>query len=261
MQLEHIIRTPVGTSKSTPILMLHGAWHGAWCYDHWLDDFAAHGYEAHAISLPGHGKSESDRPVNAYRIRDYVAALRETIAAMTPAPIVIAHSMGGYVLQSYLRDHTLPGAVLLASLPVRGALPYYLRLMLHDPLLIFWMNLTMNSWIAVNTPERFAYHFLTPQTAELAKQYVPFIGKESTVGAIELMLPLRHAERVKTPILCVAAEQDAIFTVHEEQATAKAYHADWCLIKGQGHDLMLDSDWPQTAATIREWLERSQPSA
>jgi hypothetical protein len=29
----------------------------------------------------------------------------------------------------------------------------------------------------------------------------------------------------------VAAEQDAIFTVHEEQAAAKAYHADWRLIK------------------------------
>ncbi len=44
MNLEHIVRKPTGTARPTPVLFLHGAWHGAWCYDLWLDDFAAHGY-------------------------------------------------------------------------------------------------------------------------------------------------------------------------------------------------------------------------
>ncbi len=43
MDLEHTIRTPVGEGKTIPLLLLHGGWHGAWCYDLWLDDFAAMG--------------------------------------------------------------------------------------------------------------------------------------------------------------------------------------------------------------------------
>src|SRR4051794_8679725 len=75
MSLEHIVRTPTGGErKPTPVLLLHGAWHGAWCYDLWLDDFAAHGYEAHAMSLPAHGKSSKDRPMPLYSLNAYVKA-------------------------------------------------------------------------------------------------------------------------------------------------------------------------------------------
>ncbi len=39
----------------TPILLVHGAWHGAWCWYRMLPALRALGFTPHAIDLPGHG--------------------------------------------------------------------------------------------------------------------------------------------------------------------------------------------------------------
>jgi pimeloyl-ACP methyl ester carboxylesterase len=38
-------------------------------------------------------------------------------------PVVIGHSMGGFVVQKYLETHQAPAGVLLASIPPRGLGP------------------------------------------------------------------------------------------------------------------------------------------
>ena len=50
--IEHIIQRPEKQSHETPLFLQHGAWHGAWCWNQFLDYFASLGYEVHAISLP-----------------------------------------------------------------------------------------------------------------------------------------------------------------------------------------------------------------
>ena len=37
------------------IVLVHGAWHGAWCYDALARDLAAAGHEVDTFDLPGHG--------------------------------------------------------------------------------------------------------------------------------------------------------------------------------------------------------------
>ncbi len=60
MNLEIITRKPRGESYDTPILFVHGAWHGARHWDeHFLPYFAEQGFEAHALNFRNHGKSES----------------------------------------------------------------------------------------------------------------------------------------------------------------------------------------------------------
>lgn len=42
--LEVIENRPPRESHTTPVLFVHGAWHGAWCWDeHFLDFFADKG--------------------------------------------------------------------------------------------------------------------------------------------------------------------------------------------------------------------------
>src|SRR5437016_2970939 len=100
MQLEHNIKQPSGDRKPIPLVLLHGAWHGAWCYDLWADWFASQGYETHTFSLPAHGGSKTSRSINLYGLRDYVNALDQIVSAIMPTPYVVAHSLGGFVLQS-----------------------------------------------------------------------------------------------------------------------------------------------------------------
>ena len=42
-------------------LLVHGAQHGAWCWDKTLERLRALGHEAHAIDLPGHGDDDTPR--------------------------------------------------------------------------------------------------------------------------------------------------------------------------------------------------------
>jgi pimeloyl-ACP methyl ester carboxylesterase len=69
MQLEVLTNIKQVTQRS-PILFVHGAWHGAWCWENFLPYFADRGYGAYAVSLRGHGASQGRD-----RIRWHSAAL------------------------------------------------------------------------------------------------------------------------------------------------------------------------------------------
>ena len=98
--LELISRQPSGKTHRTPLLFVHGAWHAAWCWDeHFLPYFAAHGYEAHAVSLRGHGSSPGPKRLSWVSTADYVADVAATVQQFAVPPVIIGHSMGGFVVQ------------------------------------------------------------------------------------------------------------------------------------------------------------------
>ena len=42
-------------SRPRRMLLVHGAWHGAWCWERVLAPLLVLGYEPEALDLPGHG--------------------------------------------------------------------------------------------------------------------------------------------------------------------------------------------------------------
>lgn len=121
MKLEVISRRPSENRHPTPLLFIHGMMHGAWCWDvHFLDYFAQHGFAAHAVNLRGHGKSEGRDKLRWARIADFVDDVASAVRGLASSPVLIGHSMGGFVIQKYLEDHEAAGAVLLSSPPPGG---------------------------------------------------------------------------------------------------------------------------------------------
>jgi len=120
MNLELVANKPVTRNDSPPILLLHGMWHGAWCWEFFLDDFASLGYQAYAMSLSNHGNSPRVKMMNLLSINDYVKDLRSVVESLDEPPILIGHSMGGFIIQKYLENYSAPKAVLIASVPPYG---------------------------------------------------------------------------------------------------------------------------------------------
>ena len=59
-----IEKCPSRDSQKPPLLFVHGAYHGAWCWDeHFLDFFAAKGYRSVAVTLRGHPKNPAPKPM------------------------------------------------------------------------------------------------------------------------------------------------------------------------------------------------------
>ncbi len=74
-------------------LLIHGAMHGAWCWDKVVPRLKALGHEAVAIDLPSHG--DDPAAPEGIPIRDYVA---RAVAHLEPQTILVGHSLGGLTI-------------------------------------------------------------------------------------------------------------------------------------------------------------------
>lgn len=81
-------------STPLPVVLVHGAWHGAWCWagvQHALDELAV---PSLAIDLPGHGASTAPL-TDLAGDADHVVAVLQQLG--TPA-VLVGHSYGGAVI-------------------------------------------------------------------------------------------------------------------------------------------------------------------
>jgi pimeloyl-ACP methyl ester carboxylesterase len=102
------------------IVLLHGSWHGAWCWHKVVPRLQARGHEVHAPDLPAHGR---DWRIARGRITlGHMAARVCGILDSLPAPsLLVAHSRGGIVASTVaeMRPHKLSGIVYLAAYMLR----------------------------------------------------------------------------------------------------------------------------------------------
>lgn len=266
--LEVIDKGSCSESHPVPLLFVHGAWHAAWCWDeHFLDFFADKGYRALAVSLRGHGNSASPKPLRACSLADYLDDVESVAATLPTTPVLIGHSMGGFIVQKYLETHQAPAAVLLASAPQRGSSAFNMRLTRRHPWLATKGLITGNALLPVGTPALARESFFSARVPESdVVRYAALLNGESQRIALDTMWMLPRPNRVTTPLLVLGAELDRCILPKEVHATASAYRTEAEIFPNIGHDMMLEPEWEAVAERIHTWLEtrdrvrRSQPS-
>jgi pimeloyl-ACP methyl ester carboxylesterase len=263
MNLEMISKYPRKNWHPTPLLFIHGMMHGAWCWDvYFLDYFAHYGFAVHAVNLRGHGNSEGRERLRWTRIAEYVEDVAEVVRQLPSRPIVIGHSMGGFIIQKYLEDHAAPGAVLLSSPPPAGLLGTILRIAERRPLAFAKANVTFSLLPVIATPELAREAFFSedvPDDRLLA--YWKQMQDESYRALLDMVVLDRpNPEKVTTPLLVLGVGHDNMLTPGEIEATARAYHTQAEIIPGVAHDSMLDPRWQSVAERILAWL-KERPGA
>jgi pimeloyl-ACP methyl ester carboxylesterase len=98
-------------------ILIHGGFHGAWCWDRVVPELGRLGHEAIALDLPGHGERAAERPAN-YRER-----IQPILDVLRDGDVLVGHSGGGY--DNAVAANLAPGKVghmifLAAGLPVEG---------------------------------------------------------------------------------------------------------------------------------------------
>ena len=258
MKLEIISKYPSGSTHPTPLLFVHGTLHGAWCWDvHFLDYFARQGYTAHAVNLRGHGNSEGREKLRWTRIADYVEDVANAIRQLPSPPILIGHSMGGFIIQKYLEEHTTPAAVLLSSPSPAGLLPTALRNARRHPLTFAKVNLTFSVFPLVATPQLAREAFFSEELPE--EQLVAYwkqMQDDSFMAFLDMVaLDRPNPAKVKTPLLILGAARDNMLKPREIEATARAYNTQAEIIATVAHNSMLDPRWQTVADRILVWLK------
>lgn len=258
MKLEVITREPKIPQYKTPLLFVHGACHAAWAWDeNFLSYFAERGFSSHAVSLRGHGKSQGAAKLKWTPAADYVADVLQVVSALPKMPVVVGHSLGGFVVQKFLEKRDAPAGILVAPSPSEGMFWSGAKLQFKNPWLFTKVWLKQDFQILYNTPER-AKKFLFSADANDAKvaKYAALIGKESYRAAMEMIYNLPQPAKVKTPLLVLGAADDAIIAPEKIEQTARDYNADCKIFPRMAHDMMLERDWQSVADFMIEWLDK-----
>ncbi|MGW3231160.1 alpha/beta fold hydrolase [Kitasatospora sp. NPDC001095] len=82
----------MGVDADRPaFLLVHGAWHGAWCWDPVREALEGDGWRSHAVDLPS-ANSPAGRSVG---MLDDAQAIRDGLRRIGGPVVVVAHSYGG----------------------------------------------------------------------------------------------------------------------------------------------------------------------
>lgn len=128
--------------SETTFVLVHGAWHGAWCYQPVLPHLVRRGFGVLTLDLPGHGvharfpsafgtdpaaMATEPSPVSAITLADYADAVEGAVDAALAGGarrvMLVGHSMAGIVLTAVAEraPQKLAGLVYLAAfMPMPG---------------------------------------------------------------------------------------------------------------------------------------------
>lgn len=259
MNLEVISQPAEATTRVSPILFVHGFWHGAWCWaGHFLPAFARQGYDCYALSLRGHGRSEGAERLRWHALADYTADVIQVAESLDRPPILVGHSMGGLIVQKILQRHAAPAAVLLASVPPTGLLFTTLRYLTRHPVATVKATLTLSVYHLVSTPELYRSAFLSPAFPEDELRRVHARVQDDSFRAFLDMLLLdlpRPRKVLPTPMLVLGAD-DFIVRATQVEGTARAYGLEATIFPGMGHAMMLDEGWQAVAERMLGWFDQ-----
>ncbi|MCP9274078.1 alpha/beta hydrolase [Mycolicibacterium arenosum] len=254
--LEVIDKGAASDAHPTPLLFIHGAWHGAWCWDeHFLDFFADRGYRAVALSLRGHGSTPDAKAVRFASINDYVDDVESIASGLPTRPVVIGHSMGGFIVQTYLESHDAPAGILVASMPPHGArrfIPRMFQRRAGRAVRALTTGKSLQYFDSLDTVRTFFFSPTTPE-ADVVRYASRLCEESARISVDSLGLNLPKPALIKASLLVVGAEYDGCFSTDEVHVTAAAYGTEAVMFP-MGHDVMLEPGWRDVAEHIDGWL-------
>jgi len=82
---------------SKHFVLIHGAWHGGWCWDGVIRALEKRGHTAEAPTMPGHNPGD-DRSLVTFN--SYVDKIIDVLERQAEPVILVGHSSAGFLLQS-----------------------------------------------------------------------------------------------------------------------------------------------------------------
>ncbi len=247
-----------------PIVLLHGAWHGAWCWDAgFMDRLVDRGFEVLAVSMRGHGDSGgSARFAN---LGQYAEDLGSAVDTIGRPPVVVGHSMGGLITQRFIAKRSVAGAVLLAAAGPSAPWRVTGNTARHHPWLLAKSTATLSLGPLVSDRSLVRDLFFTEDTPdELVGWTEERLMAESYVAYMDMFRGASPKKVTGVPMLVLGAERDEIFPPATVEKTAAAYGTTAEVFDGMGHDMMLDTGWEAVADRIAAWvadLPADQPTS
>jgi len=257
-----ILHSPArGRPRNIDILLVHGIFVGAWVWEEYVMPYLAEaGYNVHAVSLRGHGKSPGAERIETLTLADYSNDLMQAAAAVGRPVVAVGHSMGGAVVQdAILRGARFSGAALMASVPPGGLLHANFAMMWSRPRLWRELSLMFSAGLAASDMDVLRDGLFSNRVD--ADRFAAFSargGNESALVGFELqgMRPFAPPPWQTPPMLVMGGSEDRIIRREDLWATAAWYGVEAHILPGLSHTVMLDPGWRLACDCLLKWMER-----
>jgi pimeloyl-ACP methyl ester carboxylesterase len=194
-------------ADAVPVVLVHGAGGDGWQWRQtFLPYLAQKGYHAIALSLTNHGGSRREQVGS---VIDYVQDVELITRELAAEPVIVGHSMGGFVVQHWLARNPARKAVLM------GAVPF----------------------------DKLDRDELRAAQENLASPFARSVLAEAMANS-----PEARVENVRVPVVVViGGARDKVIPPAIVGRTGRAYGQRPLVLPNSGHAMMLGRDW-QTAA-------------
>lgn len=231
------------------LLLVPGAYHGAWCYAHYLDYFARAGLACAAIDLRGHGALPRDDGFIDAGIADLAADVVSALDLLDAPTVVVGHSMGALPALLAASQRAVAGVVLMAPSPpanlpgARGLPP-----MPADAVRAAPAAGEIRARFLATTPTRdvsAVTQRLTPES--------PRVLNDRYLLRVQI-----DPAAVTAPGLCLEAGLDTHdrHPPGQDRAIARLFGFAHAVLAGQPHCMMYGDQWHVSADAILEWYRQ-----
>jgi len=236
------------------LLLVHGGFHGSWCWREWQPALSAQGWRCRPVNLPGHGPHRLPPDMFArLGIGDYAAALaRAAVDDGGGACVLVGHSLGGLVVQAAQEKIKPRAIVLLATSPLRAVAG-----LARPP-------------VPVGQPVP------PPSRREMVRRWysrpaAPAFGSysrvhrmlrpESPTALNDCYLNRIDVPAARCPVLVIGSTLDERHERGEVDARTARYHRDAMLYldSNHGHAMCLEEDSMPIVRVITNWLAQTVP--
>ena len=232
------------------LLLVPGAYHGAWCYAHYLDYFARAGLACAALDLRGHGALPQDDAFTSAGIADLGQDVISALDALARPTVVVGHSMGALPALLTASQRAVAGVILLAPSPpgdLTGAQalpPVPVGMLRRAP-----NDAEIRARFLATSPDR----DVAPVSQRLCAESPQVLNDRYL-----LRVPV-DAAAIGAPGLCLEAGLDTHdrHPPGQDLAIARRFGFSHAVLAGQPHCMMYADQWQVSAAAILDWL-RSQ---
>jgi pimeloyl-ACP methyl ester carboxylesterase len=249
------------------ILMIHGMWGTGSFLENFRSFFEGKGYQCVIPTLRFHDRDPNALPdprLGTTSLLDYAADLEKLIRQLPVVPILMGHSMGGFLAQVLGSRGLAKALVLLTPTPPHGIIalkPSVVR--------AFWSALT--TWGFWKKPFRLtfaevSYSMLNLMPPEGRRSTYDKFVYESGRAASEIGFWIFDSKggakvdesKVTCPVLIIAGEKDRIHPGSVTRKIAEKYKrvATYKEFSGHGHWVIGEPGWQQIAEYIEEWLHQ-----